>query len=611
MNARLLAEQFVQVLNKADDNDDGRACQPDEKEIRQQVHSVIDEWPHMSILPRPRILGREKCLPVVLNGRLTSNALLHPQSHSSRIALSHPSRSAISYRGPHASLARRFLVDRSGPAALRITRRMECVCTALSAPQYTRWLCCGVLWYILNCYWIYNTMHLYGGVPPAGAAGILVLYSLVLGLYFALFGFLIALCRKAFRKNTFPLLLAPFFWAALELAASRITSVPWDQLGYSQVDNFLLAHLATVTGVYGISFVLVAGNALFAAAMLTRSLHMRVRIGVGACLLVILLQLGTFVRPKPSATTAYAVMLQPNLDVATNNTWVGPEWEENISWIMEQSQQNCTPAIAGMPVRQAKIAASNCALNAPPPGIVAWPEAPSPFRGDDPRFAELLHSIATTTGAPVVVGHIGRDEMGDYNSAAFAAPDGKIIGRYDKIHLVPFGEYVPYRDVFFFAKHLTQQVGDFNRGKDRKVFRAGGHTFGVFICYESIFADEVRQFAVNGAQVFVNISDDGWYGDTSAPWQHLNMARMRAIENQRWILRDTNNGVTTSIDPYGRVTVSAPRHVITSLVARYGYSDDRTFYTRYGDLFAILCGIITLVTAAQAARLTLRINFRI
>ncbi len=487
---------------------------------------------------------------------------------------------------------------------------------SVTAPHYLRrsalaGYACGILWYILNCYWIYDTMHLYAGVPPAGAAGILVLYSMVLGLYFALFSWLVALSRKAFRTNTTALALAPFFWAAIEFAASRITSVPWDQLGYSQADNFLLAHLAPVTGVYGISFVLVTGNALFAAALLTRSLHMRLRIGVGACLLALLLQLGSFLPPRPSATSAYAVLLQPNLDVGVRNAWVGPEWDENIAWMMEQSQRNCTPAIAGMPTPQSSVAVSNCAMNTPPPGIIAWPEAPSPFRGDDPRFVSLLHTIATTTHASVVVGHLGRDATGDYNSAAFTAPNGDIIGRYDKIHLVPFGEYVPYRDVFFFAKHLTQQIDDFHRGTSRKVFRADGHAFGVFICYESIFADEVRQFAVNGAEVFVNISDDGWYGDTSAPWQHLNMARMRAIENHRWIVRDTNNGVTTSIDPYGRVTVSAPRHVQTSLVTRYGYSDDLTFYTRHGDIFAILCGIITIVAAVLAMRLTLRINLRI
>jgi apolipoprotein N-acyltransferase len=111
--------------------------------------------------------------------------------------------------------------------------------------------------------------------------------------------------------------------------------------------------------------------------------------------------------------------------------------------------------------------------------------------------------------------------------------------------------------------------------------------------------------------VFVNISDDGWYGDTSAPWQHLNMTRMRAVENRRWILLDTNNGLTTSIDPYGRVTLSAPRHITTSLIVRYGYSDDLTFYTRHGDIFAILCGIITIVAAVLAMRPVLRVNLRI
>ncbi len=123
----------------------------------------------------------------------------------------------------------------------------------VEAPRYLRrsalaGYACGILWYALNSYWIYDTMYQYGHVPPPGAVGILILYSLVLGLYFGLFGFLIALSRKAFRTNTAPLLLAPFFWAAIEFAASRITSVPWDQLGYSQVDNFLLTHLAPVTG---------------------------------------------------------------------------------------------------------------------------------------------------------------------------------------------------------------------------------------------------------------------------------------------------------------------------------------------------------------------------
>ena len=133
------------------------------------------------------------------------------------------------------------------------------------------------------------------------------------------------------------------------------------------------------------------------------------------------------------------------------------------------------------------------------------------------------------------------------------------------MHLVPFGEYVPYKDLFFFAKNLLNEVGAFEPGAQRTVFTTGGHTYGIFICYESIFGDEIRHYAQRGADVLVNISNDGWYGDTSAAWQHLNMVRMRAIENHRWILRATNTGVTAAINPYGRVTAAAPRHQRTSI----------------------------------------------
>jgi apolipoprotein N-acyltransferase len=161
--------------------------------------------------------------------------------------------------------------------------------------------------------------------------------------------------------------------------------------------------------------------------------------------------------------------------------------------------------------------------------------------------------------------------------------------------------------MLFFARKLTGKVSRFDRGEDRKVFRlvspnGGGHRYGVFICYEAVFADEVRQFAQLGAEVLVNISDDGWYGDTSAPWQHLNMARMRAIENRRWILRDTNNGVTAAIDPYGRVRQSIPRHVMDALPAEYGFRDDITFYTAHGDVFAWLCAILGFGIVVWSAR---------
>ena len=180
-----------------------------------------------------------------------------------------------------------------------------------------------------------------------------------------------------------------------------------------------------------------------------------------------------------------------------------------------------------------------------------------------------------------------------------SARTGRCVGRYDKIHLVPFGEYIPFQQSALLCPQAHRPVSSFSRGTEHKVFlldtqNGGRHRYGVFICYEAVFADEVRQLARNGAEVLVNISDDGWYGDTSAPWQHLNMARMRAIENRRWLLRDTNNGVTAAIDPYGRVRQSIPRHQVDALPAEFGFRDDITFYTAHGDVFAWLCAILSL-----------------
>jgi len=178
------------------------------------------------------------------------------------------------------------------------------------------------------------------------------------------------------------------------------------------------------------------------------------------------------------------------------------------------------------------------------------------------------------------------------NSAALIAPDGAWVARYDKIHLVPFGEYVP--GVFLFVHKITKEAGDFARGTERTVFN-GGYKLGVFICYESVFPDEVRIFVRNGAQLLANISNDGWFGPWGAPAQHLNMVRMRAIENQRWVLRATDTGITVSIDPYGRVVARAPLHVRTTLEAPFGLERDTTFYTRHGDWFAWGCAIISVL----------------
>lgn len=470
----------------------------------------------------------------------------------------------------------------------------------------------GFLWYCGNCYWVRDTMMRYGDMPPMAPTLLLMGYSAVLGLYWGVFGLCVAQVRRATGSVRWALAAAPVVWVALELAAARITSVPWDQLGYSQVDRGTANLLAPWTGVYGISFVLVAANALLASAFAKDGQPRGWKrwqwalVAIGAVLFTWGVT-GIAGKPPEAPPTATAVLVQPNLDVGEDNNWNGPEWDKHFAQFAQLAKQNCKTYLAGIPQTGAGTGEIVCPPWATYPDLVVWPESPAAFFELDPRVKRSLAAVAQGTHAPLIVGGIGMEEDAEggyrsYNSALVIGADGERAGRYDKIHLVPFGEYVPFKNLLFFAHKLTGRVGEFNRGTERRVFRVNGHRYGVFICYEAVFADEVREFAKNGAEVLVNISDDGWYGDTSAPWQHLNMARMRAIENRRWILRDTNNGVTAAIDPWGRVRQSIPRHAVDALPAQFGYRDEVTFYTAHGDVFAWLCGILAVGLVGWAVR---------
>jgi apolipoprotein N-acyltransferase len=492
---------------------------------------------------------------------------------------------------------------------------------------------CGFIWYLGNCYWIYQTMYLYGGLPKPVAAGILILFCLYLGLYHALFGTLVSTFHQRFGRPA-ALLLVPFAWVAVELARARITSFPWDLLGNSQVDNPMLIRLAPITGAYGLSFVVALVNALWLVRIRIRERrYTRPVLTIAGVIFVvaylfILRYTQTSLLTRPTAT---ATLVQENLSVGA--AAANQPFESTTQLIQSFSNLSVHPAnriYAGIPEYPSTplITFERRDPDAPThTGLIVWPEAPSGFRTNDPEFLRQMHALADSTHALLIIGSLGIDPNPNpdsnarrpyfvYDSATFFN-EGENEGpglsnssqsRYDKIHLVPWGEYIPFKQFFFFADKLTAGVGDMDRGTDRKVVHFNNHVYGAFVCYESIFGDEIRQFVKNGAEVLVNISDDGWYGDTSAPWQHLNMARMRAIENHRWILRSTNTGVTAAINPYGIVTAAAPRHVRTSINVGYGYENYLTFYTKYGDLFAYLCALVTALALALAVPRKLAVN---
>jgi len=445
---------------------------------------------------------------------------------------------------------------------------------------------CGILWYAGSCYWIYSVMRHYGDVETFAALGILILFCLYLALYHGAFGLTVSLLAHGESRRR-ALVFAPLVWVAVELARTRITGFPWDLLGIAQVDNIPLSQIAKITGVYGLSFEIMLVNTAFAAAFVVRRQN-RKQLMLAALVASVVLQSGLWV-PGPTLTPDHtAFLVQANIPILESSDWTKDYYNATLQQLSVASLKPDAPS--GMHA-----------------DLIVWPESPAPFYTGDPVFRETISDITRQAQAWAVAGSIGVKNATPghptevYNSAALVSPAGDWISRYDKIHLVPFGEYVPFEKIFAFAGGLTKEVGDFTAGASRAPLDAGGTKLGTFICYESIFPDEIRQLAANGAEVLVNVSNDGWYGDSGAYAQHLEQARMRAVENDRWLLRDTNTGVTAAIDPYGRVVASVPRKLRTTLIAPYALNKVTTFYTRHGDWFAYLCAIISL--AALIARI--------
>ena len=338
-------------------------------------------------------------------------------------------------------------------------------------------------------------MYLYGDLPKPVAFGILILFSLYLGLYHALFGWIVGLLNaRAGRLNA--LLAVPFVWVAVELARARITGFPWDLLGYAQVDNTVLTILAPVGGVMLLSFVIATVCTLFAAAWLGENRRRRLSFALAGLVLAAVLQAGVFYHPPDDPATHFATLLQENLVPGA----MGREAEklptlEKYRQFTEWSKSPRTPVSKGT--------ADIYWLPLPAdvrPELIVWPEAPADFFTYDPVFRAEVGDLARSTQTPVISGSVGVDfdphaEGGyhEFGSAAVFDKDGNYVGRYDKIHRVPFGEYVPYKDLLFFAGKLTAGSGRTEAGTQHTVFHLNGHTVGIFICYESIFGDEVRR----------------------------------------------------------------------------------------------------------------------
>ncbi len=440
----------------------------------------------------------------------------------------------------------------------------------------------GAVFYSATLSWVYTVMRVHGGLAPSSAAAVLAALVVAASLFTATFSLGVAWLGR--RSGGRALVAAPFLWVALEYGRTHLPAIgfPWNLLGYAASSNLGLLQLASLTGIYGLSFLVVAYNALL-AGMLVRSSRGRA-LGFWLIVTVMLLAVASFggrFVPAPHPRFV-AHLVQTNFPQFPNYP---ADWMERHASELDE-------------LERLSITAGEKS-----PGLVIWPEVPAPFYAQDPRFVDRVERIVRATRSDFLVGVVDwkpgpHGGLAPYNSAALFNPSGRRVFLYDKIHLVPFGEYVPLRRWLTFAKQLTVEVGEFQPGSEYKVGvlarGAGGGKFGVFICYEAIFPAEVRRFVLNGAELLINLSNDGWFGRSAAPEQHLEMARVRAVENRRWLLRATNNGFTTAIDPYGRYATRLATDVRGVLDAPYDHRSDSTLYARWGDWLAWVCVVSAL-----------------
>ena len=422
----------------------------------------------------------------------------------------------------------------------------------------------GVVYWFGVCYWIQFVLAFHGGVGETVGWLLFVLFCVAKAMHLGAF----ALLAGPLMSRWWATPAVAALWVAIEVTHGSL-GFAWLALGNAAIDMALPMRLAPYTGVYGISFLLMMMAASVAVVCLRRS---RVQL---LWLAPVLLVAALPELPPAERGKDAALLVQSNIS-------------ETEQWTAESVDRV---------KRDLLLLSLKSALAHPeqPASLIVWPEVPAPFYYfDDDVFRGYINGLAHATNAHVLVGIVAHAPGGGpLNSAALISPDGVAVSRYDKVNLVPFGEFVPWP--FGFANKISTEVGDFAPGKRVVVSPIGEHKLGTFICYESVFPGFVRKFAAGGAELLVNISNDGWFGKRSARAQHLSMVRMRAAENRRWLLRATNDGITATIDPAGRLRGSLPQFVQATSYTGFSYVSGQTVYTRFGDWFPLWCAIVAVM----------------
>ena len=442
---------------------------------------------------------------------------------------------------------------------------------------------CGVVYFTGTLYWITWVMAVYGDLQPVVATlvnGLLIVY---LALFPAVFAVVVR--RLVVSYGPRALLVSPLVWVSTELGRTYLlTGFPWVLLGYSQVTVLPVAQAASVFGVYGLSGLVAAVSATIAYATTVGSAFRRT-LPLFAVLFLIF------------AIAGWGSFRVARGELAGGGTAV------RVALVQGNVEQRQKMAAAAGDRRSATdifddyLRMTREAI-AQGTDLIVWPESATPFIFETERTAaEPIRRIARDARVPIL---FGSDQIAGgvptryYNSAYLVRADGSTGEAYRKMHLVPFGEYVPLRRLLFFAAPLVEAVSDFSAGESPVLMSIQGHLISTAICYEVVYPDLVRRFVAAGSELLTTITNDAWFGNTSAPYQHFAQASMRAIENGRYLIRAANTGISGVVDPYGRVLVESRLFEPAVVTGTVYYRTERTLYTRIGDAFAYVAALATV-----------------
>jgi apolipoprotein N-acyltransferase len=442
----------------------------------------------------------------------------------------------------------------------------------------------GLVYFGGTLYWVASVMQTYGGLNWAVSIAVALALVAYLALYPALFALV---CRRlivAFGGAA--LLLSPAVWVTTELGrAYLLTGFPWVLLGYSQARVLQIAQVASLFGIFGLSALVALVNAVLAYLFFTRSLRARVMAVSVAVVCVVAASAWGTLRIHDGRLVGEGKPLEVGLiqgDVPQDEKWDAAR----ASQIFQRYLQ-LTHAAATRGAR-----------------LIVWPESSTPFLfEEDPYVHDTIRGLAVQTGSYILVGsdQIERTRPPKYYNAAFmVGPDGRTLAVYRKIHLVPFGEYVPLKGLLFFAAPLVQAVSDFSAGEQAVLLPYEGYPISTAICFEVVYPELVRQSVLGGSQLLTTITNDAWFGTSSAPDQHFEQASVRAIEEGRYLVRAANTGISGIVDPYGRVLQESRLFEPAVLVGQVRALTGLTLYARIGDTIAYLATLVTLVALGAA-----------